>query len=69
MEYAHAKQDSMILMEYVRSSLLVLPGKLGTDFDARLFFALRAPFGMEAFAQLQQQLSALLGPISMEADV
>jgi hypothetical protein len=69
MEYARAKQDSMILMESVRSSLLALPGKLGTDFDARLFFALRGPFGMEAFAQLQQQLSALPGPISMEADV
>ena len=69
MEYAHAKQDSMILMESVRSSLLALPGKLGTDFDDRLFFALRGPFGMEAFAQLQQQLSALPGPISMEADV
>ena len=69
MECAHAKQDSMILMESVRSSLLVLPGKLGTDFDALLFFALMAPFGTEAFVQLQQQLSALPGPTSMEANV
>ena len=69
MEYAHAKQDFMILMESVRSSLLVLLGRLGTDFDARLFFALKAPFGMEVFAQLQRQLSALPGPTSMEISV
>ena len=53
-------------MVSVQNSRLAHPDKLGMDLDARLFNALQVLFGMEAFAQHQQQLFAQLELTMME---